>query len=309
MKRYLLIFFIIINFTQCSYRSGKNEFEYVKIFQMGYSDSVTEYNKGLSAAWYFEYDFGNDSVIHRIPVGDADNYIFKTFAGKFSNERYVDTITNLLKFLRKYPDGQIPNSLDTLDANYCGPKFFVELKDKQGEHYYSFILEGDSQIRNFENFYFRLNELPWGRKQVSNNIISVEDIAVRSAIKLGYYNKIDPPYYPLQCDSVIDMEKIYGEWRSSSHAKRSFETKNKYKKTTFTTNGIYKYEHMKNDTSTNLFTAKFSLDIKNKLVVLNNNISLKKLKVIRLTDNCFEYYDPHAKYNIVLNRLDTSTPK
>lgn len=285
MKFYIFLFPLIVAFS-CSTRKDYSDVEYVKIYSIYNTDSVNDYNKGLGIYWFLKYNFKNDSVISRY-AQDRDIDVFKTYAGRFNNNAYIDTLYEAVKFLRKFPEGEI--QLGDSTATYCGPILNMEFKDDKGVHYYTFGTL-DTPLINVHSFFSNVNELNWEKRLVNNNIVDSDKEAVNTAINLGYYNKREVPYVPITCDDGIDMNKIYGEWRSTGN-KENRETVNTYTKETFTKNGKYYYEKIKSDTSIYLFSAKFTVDYQNKMIVLDNNISLKKLRVVKLTDECFEFED------------------
>lgn len=300
MRIYLIIISVFTASLSCSIENKQDEIEYVKIFLMGFTDSVTDYNKGIAVSSYLHYNFKTDSAIYRIPV-DTDSDGFEIFAGKINNRKYVDTLVNAINFLKKYAEGRIPSVFDSTDVSYDGPVFYLEFKNNSGGHLYQFLVQ-DIPLSDLSNFFFRIGKLTWDKRSVDNTVIQFDSLAVNAAIKLGFYDEIDPHYVPLKCEPGIDMKKIYGEWRSAG-TEYNRETKSTYFKTVFTKDGVYEYEKIKRDTSSFKFRAKFRLDQKRNMVILNKNGSLKKMKILKLTADClvFKYEDNDSEF--VYNRL------
>ena len=147
-----------------------------------------------------------------------------------------------------------------------------------------------------------MDELHWDKRPVNKTVIHFDSLAVKAAIKLGFYDKIEHPYVPLKCEPGISMTKIYGVWRSAGNEVNR-KTKSTYSKMVFTEDGTYIEEKIQKDTSIFKFTAKFRLDQKRNLVILNKNGSLKKLKILKLTDDCLEFNFEGINSVFVYNRL------
>jgi hypothetical protein len=301
MKEYVLIFSLLAACSSCSVKNNKNEIDNVTVFLMGYTDLVTEYNKGVAVASFLQYDFKTDSVVYRKPI-DGDSGGFEMFAGKFTDKKYIDTIIRAIKFLKQYPEGVVASRLDSMNATYCGPVFYLQYQAKNSSHLYSFIIDDDNPLSDLNDFFARLDELSWDKKPKESNTVYFDSMAVNATIKLGYYDEIEMPYVPLKCEPRIEMEKIYGEWRSVGN-EYNRETRNTYNKRVFTEDGIYEDERIKKDISTFKFTAKFSLDQKRNTVILNKNGRKKELRILKLTDDCLEFKFEGINSIFIYNRL------
>ena len=293
MKIYLVI--LVTVFLGCSVSGRKHEVDYVKIFTIGRTDSVNDYNKGLALGWFLSYDFNTDSAILR-STANTEPVIIKTYAGKFKHKVYGDTLINAIKFLKKFPEGSIRMKDST--AMYSGPEFFMEFKDGEGIHFYNFILEGDLPLEDLSNFFSHVKELDWAKKTVNNNIINSDKEAVTAALKAGFYNEMYPHYVSGICGEGINLNKLYGTWRISGH-----KYTHTYNKVEFTKEGNYYYERINKDTSDYKFFAKYTLDEKQKEIILNKDGSLKKLRILKLTEDCLEYEYVKEKIKVYHNRL------
>lgn len=301
MKEFLLIFSLLAACASCSMENDTNKIDNVTVFLIGYTDLVTDYNKGLAVASFLQYDYKTDSVIYRKPIG-GEPIDYKMFGGKFNNRNYVDTIINAIKFLKQYPEGVVASRLDSMNATYCGPVFYLQYQAKNSSHLYSFIIDDDNPLSDLYHFFARLDELPWDKEPKENNTSHFDSLVVTSAMKLGFYDEIEPPYIPIKCESGITMEKIYGEWRSAGN-EYNRQTKNTYSKRVFTEDGIYEDERIEKDTSAFKFTAKFKVDQKRNIVILNKNGSQKELRILKLTDDCLEFKFEDINSVFIFNRL------
>lgn len=282
-------------FLGCSVSGRKHEVDYVKIFTIGRTDSVNDYNKGLALGWFLSYDFNIDSAIIRF-TANTEPVIIKTYAGKFKHKVYGDTLINAIKFLKKFPEGSIPMKDST--AMYSGPEFFMEFKDGEGIHFYNFILQGDLPLEDLSNFFSHVKELDWAKKTVNNNIINSDKEAVTAALKAGFYNEMYPHYVSAMCGDGINLDKLCGAWRIAGH--RKIHT---YNKEEFTEDGKYYYERIENDSSIYKFFAKYTLDEKQKLIILNKDGSKRKLRIIKLTEDCLEYESVKEKRKTMFHRI------
>lgn len=294
MKNRALIFLFLIIGVSCSRKNKNSEIEYVKALTIYRTDSVNEYNKGLGVYWFLSHDFNTDSSISRFPIS-FEPLIFKTHVGKL-NKAYLDTLVNTIKYLKKFPEGVIPTFDST--SNYCGPEFHMEFKDAEGTHFYSFIVEGRSPITEFSGFFFRMKELNWEKKEVTNNIINSDKEAVNVATKAGFYEETYPHYVTALCGEGINLNKLQGSWRIAGHLKAAT-----YNREEFTKDGKYVYERIANDSTIYKFNAIYKVDTQQNLIILNKNGSIKKLRILKLTDDCLEFEYLKEKYKIAHHRI------
>ncbi|RXK62358.1 hypothetical protein ESA94_04930 [Lacibacter luteus] len=294
MKKRGFIFFFLLIGVSCSQKNKNSGIEYIKALTIYRTDSVNAYNKGLGVYWFLSHDFNTDSSISRFPIS-IEPVLFKTHVGKL-NKAYLDTLINTIKYLKKFPEGVIPTFDST--SHYCGPEFHMEFKDAEGTHFYSFIVEGSSPITEFSDFFFRMKDLNWAKKDVNNNIVNSDKETVNAAIKAGFYEEIYPHYVTALCGEGINFSKLHGEWRIAGQGK-----KDTYYKNVFTKGGEYFYERIERDSLTNKFNATYKVDTQQNLIILNKNGSIKKLRILKLTDECFEFEYVKEKYKIANHRI------
>lgn len=295
MKSRAVIFFTLLIGVACTRKTNEHQIEYVKAFTIYQTDSVNDYNKGLGVYWLLSHDFNTDSSITRFPVS-IDPTVFKTYVGEFNNA-YLDTLINTIEFLKKFPNGPIPVKDST--STYCGPEFYLEFKDADGVHFYNFIVEDDPPVNAFSHFFYRVNRLDWTKKEVNNSIVDSDKEAVNAAVKAGFYNEIYPHYVSALCGEGINLSMLQGSWRIAGH--RRVDT---YKKNEFTKDGYYYYERIEQDSSVYKFAAKYTLDTNQKLITLYKDGSTKKLKILKLTEDCLEFEYVKEKYKIELHRIE-----
>lgn len=276
----------------CS-RRNKHGIEYVKAFTIYRTDSINDYNKGLGLNWFLFHDFNTDSSISRFPI-TTEPTVFKTYAGKL-NSAYVDTLIKTMEFLRKFPNGTI-QAKDSISM-YSGPEFFMEFKDADGIHIYNFILEAPP-LYEFSGFFFRVKELAWTKKEVNNNIINSDKEAVNAAVNLNFYNEVYPHYVSALCGDEINLNKLYGAWRRAGHRKT-----HTYNKEEFTKDGKYYYERIENDSSAYKFFATYTVDTQQNLIILKQAGTIKALRILKLTEECFEYEYLKEKFKIDHHRI------
>jgi hypothetical protein len=268
----------------CSTKDRVDDIIYIKMLTEGSADSITVYNKGVTLHNFLYYEPQKDSVVYRF-IQKADPLQYKTYVGRFENSQYMDTILNLVSFLRDYRNGHLPPPKYD-DPMYCGATFYVEFKDQKGIHYKTFITEGDT-LSQFSDFFHRLESLPWQRKVVGNNILN-EDREIVDVMKgVGTYNEIETPYIPLPCEKGIKLELLYGKWKTigGQHENANIS----YWTNSIDKGGSWKIERINKGISKPGYVGN--------IISIDNDFSIKvkskhgiaALKILNLTENCLEY--------------------
>jgi hypothetical protein len=288
MKILLAIMIASFLHLSCSNRQSERDFLYIKVISTGLADTFTVYNKGLGLNNYAYYDFGKDSLIYRYVIDvdlERDMNEYKTYVGHLADPQYLDTIRNLIQFLKGYGNGIIFDTIPDGDT-YCGPEFYVEFEDSEGLHYNLFTLNGNDTLSQFSNFFYRLPTRPWQKKEVGNGMVRADNEIVHAMNRLGLYEKRQTPLIPQLCEEAIDLTKILGTWRKVES--RYEDTTSYYTKITFGKNGAYTREEVENNKSKTRKQGRYILNSKDStFVVITDTVTLK-YKIEKLTDHCFE---------------------
>ena len=197
IKLFLYLFIIQAVLESCN-TARKSKADYLKVVVVGNSDSITEFNKGISVHYYAYFDLKTDSVICRTVKAITPVYQFENLTGRIKKLNQNDTIKQLIIALKKYPTGIMQSTFDSrigsTDA-FDGLEFYIEFKE-DGKRYFYYYLQGDldEDIRNFEHYFFNLDKHnEWVKKSIPDNLFDADSIAVATAKQLGLYDKREIP--------------------------------------------------------------------------------------------------------------------
>jgi len=297
-----LLFFCLAAFgLRCRTHDQASDLLSVKVFVFYSADSITAFNKDLGISNYLYYDFESDSILYRNlidvnPINVNPNR-YETYVGHLDNEDYVDTIRHLLRVLSRHKNGIIPDSAPD-GAVYCGPDFYVEYRDKSGEHYHEFILVGNDTLNQFSHFFGNLPALRWKRNLVSNTVVNPDSEVVTAMKKLELYDERETPYIPLQCDSGI-VASIVGSWRFVNSANKKVHT---FSKLIFSKNGVYMWEKIRENKPTFRVSGRYVYDVSRSKLTIRTGASNLQFKVLTLTANCLRYVKEGEE--VTVQRLD-----
>lgn len=275
-----------------------NHYNYVKILTITKADSVTDINKGLKTENYLYYYPEKNYAVFRF-VQPTQPDIFHTYTGHFQKKQYADTISALVSLLKRHKEGFIPNSLDT-NGMYCGPFFYVEYSDSTGIHHNRFIIDANDTLNNFDHFFYDLEKLPWKKVLVNNNFVDETGEIVNMLKAAGSYERIVKPYIPLPCKKGIELDKIYGSWRTIGD--EYLDTSYKYDVYKIDTTGTLTFYTLDDGKVTQEVIVKIK-SIKDNIIETVYNRKIDTLEIINLTDNCFEFRFKSIKDNVRLDRL------
>jgi hypothetical protein len=274
---------------------------YIKVLTEGSADSLTAYNKGLGLHNYLYYEPQKDSAVLRF-IKNWEPEEYKTYIGHFNNESYKDTLLTLVSLLRNYSNGHLPNQdLVSGTVSYCGASFYVEFKDREGVHNYSFYTVNDT-LSQFDNFFHRLVSLPWKRQVFKDTIVDGEKEIVNAVKGTGRYDSIETPYIPTPCHAGIDVSKIYGSWKTNWYESPR-ENQTNYYKSTISKDGGYVFEKIKDGIAKTIYTGKMSINLNDSTFTIKTQKEKYKWHIVSISDSCFEFWTNDAKKINRLNRM------
>jgi hypothetical protein len=286
---------LVFGLLGCS--NNSNTYNYIKILSIAKADTVTDLNKGLKLYNYLYYNPEKDSVFFRF-VQSVDPDTFNTYQGSFRNKEYADTIALLIELLRQHDDGYLPYK-GNMDAGYSGPHLYVEYFDSKGVHYNAFAVDNDT-LSNFSKFFHRLENLPWEKVLINNQKVDETEEVVKILKGLGTYDSMVKPYVPLQCAPGIELDKLYGTWRTIG---------DKYNDATFKywvykidSSGEWVINRIDSSKTSQYYNGKIK-SIKNQIIKIESERALTILEVLNLTDNCFEFRHKASKQIWRLDRM------
>jgi hypothetical protein len=207
-------------------------------------------------------------------------------------------LLNLVSLLRNYNNGHLPNQ-DLGTSTYCGASFYVEFKDREGVHNYSFYTLNDTLIQ-FGEFFHRLVSLPWERQTFKDTIVNGEREMVNAAKGTGRFDSIETPYITAPCHAGIDVSKIYGSWKTNWYDSPR-ENQTNYYKATVSRDGVYIFEKIKDGIAKSIYTGKMSINLKDSSFTIKTSKETYKWHIVSISDKCFEFWTSDAKK---INRLD-----
>jgi hypothetical protein len=296
IKQTVNIIILILGLLSCSNNSGG--YDYIKILSISKADTVTELNKGLKLYNYLYYKPESDSAVLRF-VQSVDPEFFNTYSGFLRKKEYADTLALLISLLKHHKDGFVPYSVDST-STYCGPELYVEYSDSKGKHYNAFILDGNDTLSILSDFFHRLENLPWKKVKINNKRIDETEEVVNVLKGIGSYESIVKPYVPLPCKKGIELNKLYGSWRTIG---------DKYNDATFNywineinNTGNWIIDEVYNGKTERKYRGKIK-SIKNHEIQVNSEHGLITLEILNLTDNCFEYRLKKSKQVWRLDRI------
>ncbi len=296
IKQTFVVIIFVSGLLGCSNNSG--EYEYIKILSICKTDTVTNLNKGLKLYNYLYYNPGNDSAAFRF-VQSTDPEIFNTYSGFFRKKEYADTLALLISLLKHHKNGFLPQMIEG-DASYDGPHLYVEYSDSKGKHYNGFIIDDNDTLSILSHFFHRLEKLPWEKVKINNKKID-ETIEVVNVLKgIGRYDSIVKPYVQLPCRTGIELDKLYGSWRTIGD-KNNDATFN-YLITKIDSTGTWIVDGVNNGKTDRKYTGKIK-SIKNYKIQVESEYGLTTLEILNLTDNCFEYRHKDSKHAWRLDRM------
>ncbi len=301
MKTILIILFLFTGIIGCSNKDSQSEFTYIKILTIGKSELVTRYNKGLQLLTYLYYNPITDSVTFRY-MQSVDPATFRTYVGNFSKRKYVDSIIHLVSMLKRFPNGTLQETLSSSSAMYSGPELYVEYKDKKGVHFNSFLLDGNDTLEKVWSLILNLEQSPWDKGIVSNNTVDDESEMINSLKGQGKYDSITTPYIPLPCDKGIEMNKLYGKWRTIGD-KYNDHTLN-YRINTIDEKGNWILERMYNSQLELVYSGKIKIINKDHSIKIRSDLGETIIEVLNLTANCLEYRVKGSKGIWRLDRMN-----
>jgi hypothetical protein len=296
MKQAFNVIILVLGLLGCSNNSG--EYDYIKILSISKADTVTEINKGLKLYNYLYYNPETDSAVLRF-VQSVDPDIFNTYGGFLRKKEYADTLALLVTLLQHHKNGFLPYSIDS-NATYSGPELYVEYFDSKGKHYNAFILDDNDTLSLLSNFFHHLENLPWEKVKINNKNIDETDEVVNVLKGIGTYDSMVKPYVPLPCKTGIELDKLYGSWRTIG---------DKYNDATFNywinkieSTGTWKIDRVTNGKTNQEYVGKIK-SIKNYQIQVESEHGLATLEILNLTDSCFEYRNKKSKQVWRLNRM------
>jgi len=266
----------------CSSNSGK--YEYVKILSICKADTVTDLNKGLKLFNYLYYNPANDSAALRF-VQSVDPVGFNTYSGFFRKKEYADTLALLISVLKQHKNGFLAYAIDS-DASYDGPVLYVEYADSKGKHYNGFALIVNDILSILSHFFHRLAKLPWEKVKIDSKNIDETNEVVNVLKGIGRYDSIVTPYIQLPCKTGIELDKLYGSWRTIGDKNNDATLKyviNKIDRT-----GTWIMDRVDNGKTDRIYIGKIK-SIKNHKIQVESVHGVATLEILNLTANCFEY--------------------
>jgi hypothetical protein len=309
MKSLIIIVVICSLQISCTNKSNRSDFDYFKIVTLWTADSLTRFNKGVGLGDYAYFDPKRDSAIIRLfkdypiidTISNLRHGVYRTFVGRVTDSHYLDTLVNLTNLLKRYPNGDI-NSFTNIGAMYCGPEFFIEFKDFDGLHYYTFVLDGNDTLENFSRSFYSFENLPWKVDTVSNLLLNGDSIAVATLNVLGRYTNREVPYLPDTCGPEIDYSKIFGVWRTPSTINRPDSST--YNKLSITEDGTITSEFIRKGISDGKKNqARLEINKKSNLFFVKTDNGQFKYNILKLSTKCFEYQKFGDNYIYKYTRL------
>jgi hypothetical protein len=283
-KTKLLICLIILFSALLGCINKTHQYKYIKIQTITEADSVTDLNKGVKTENFLYYNPVENRVVFRF-AQPSDSKKFNTYTGYLPKKGYVDTISALVTLLKHHKNGFVANFLDTT-GTYCGPTFHAEYADESGTHFIDFIIDDNDTLDRFCNLFYELENLPWKKQKVDNRFVDETGEVIKLLKGDGSYDKMIKPYVPLPCKPGIEMDKLYGKWRSEGQT-YLIDTDDDHAVYKFDTTGILIYE-IKKDTIVKETPVKIK-SIKGNIIETESNKRLYKLEVVNLTENCLEF--------------------
>lgn len=296
MKYCIYVFILLLGLTNC--KKKPRDYNYIKVLTITKTDSITDVNKGLKTENFLYYDPENDYAIVRL-FHSANPDVYHTYKGHFKNKKYADSVAVLVSFLRKRNEVHISPIPDS-NAWYHGPYLYVEYSDSTGLHYKHFIGDAYDTLDYFCFFFYNLEKLPWKKELVDNSYVNETEEVVKMLKAIGSYDRIVKPYIPLPCKKGIEIDKLYGRWRTIGHDR--MDTGYKYDVYKIDPSGIISVQSFNYNEKSHEDVSVIK-SIKNNEIILEYKNKLFTLEILNLCENCFEFRQKPYKQSIVLNRM------
>ncbi len=288
MIRFLVFSILLLLLAGCAQSNGKVDFEYIKVIYSGYG------NYG-----YAYFDPVKDSLVYQITYAE-NTLTHKTLKGRIANSHLLDIFINTVRTLKQFKNGSITMPLDEGDF-YCGPSIYTEFKDKQGVHFYSYVLDINDTLDQFVHFYENLQNLKWKKRKVKSELVDFKREIKSANTKMLSTFKTRTFYFALSCSTGIDFTKLYGSWRFVSDSVS--RTKDEHSKLTIKNNGTCIFERMLQDSILKRFVGKVSLNTADSSLVFTENGKKYRYKLTQLCANCLQYQTEKTGAIIRLDRL------
>ena len=206
------IVLFVLSFWILSCKSKAEDEQFIRLIWIGWTDSVTGYNKGAGIDFYIFYNLNTDSVMIRkhagtpyayspAPPGHKPRpfYRLETFIDHNKSRGLKDTILKALHSLKKYPDGRIDEAFPCEPGDACdGEAVYVEYsyKGKRGNAFFE-QHPTDTALNVLPRIYNSFNSGSVYRKKITYTQNNTDSIVVRALQNIGIYDSLPvPDYFP-----------------------------------------------------------------------------------------------------------------
>ena len=160
-------------------------------------------------------------------------------------------------------------------------------------------------LKPFDYYLVDVEERLWSKKAIPNEEINRDSIVVNALKNLGLYDSIRaprPPYVPLACGNGVELENLYGTWRSIGDEYN--DARFNYWTFEIDTAGNWIMERVDCNTTKRRYTGKIKTINKKKFTIeLESEHGPSTMEILNLTNSCFQFRHKASKQLWRLNRM------
>ncbi len=286
-KYILLLFFAGLLFG-CDNNAPK--YNYIKLLGIVRTNDATILNKGLTASYYFYYNFESDSLVIRdTQLANNEDDSFYSYAGKLHNSLYRDTIAELCSFFQKSKGARLVELIDSNNKLNYGQNFHVEYRTNNKTQYKALKYDKVKvSVEPFQRFLYDLKTLYLKKSTINFQEFNDTKEVVHYLKGIGIYDSISPNYILLPRDQGMVMEKLVGEWRTFGN--QNNDPTFNYWRNIFNKDGSWSLQKINHGVITNSSAGTYTISMKENLIKLESpTLGKPILEVLNLTDNCLDY--------------------